>query len=653
MAKDERSKSDMLVARSHHEGHYYLRVPDLRSLYLPSKEFDAWKNELEDLLDLVAPRGSVSLLLSRCHDDWSLLTTHHLLSATALDHLIELRGFFAKLFAVRDRLELWAPSSVVDSYCELMLCCGRVWLSDPLGYVGFGEWEKGFAPLGGACELRCDHGLEKKSFWLKNTLFRVWQAPKNWQIRLASPDLISEWLDLYDLGAGLMDGAKPAPRFDPLLLGGSHLSLQDLGRMKDLLIPALNVRSTGRSEKKWQGAMSESLWDPFWRKDASSASESDELLRSKITCLIHGWHQVSLLGSAPGGLSSHDMELAESSARAIWVDASHIFAPLNLLLYWLSLDLALVFISLSKDNLTRRVEILRHRLLDIFSKEEVATILTRMRFLILSPEEYETITSTPHGSLSLVTFRKDGSLRVRSQGKREDFLRLSGNEFGADLGVVEAKADGSKMRIQHLFAERLMVCQMPGGIYGSVWLKAHFLKELCQHAWAVKGGLPAVLKLLVQQGWRLEEDEKDWALFMTAQTDVFMATASNVGLRLRWRLEEDFPWGMPWHQVVQWLRRYGFNQKADEPRFRVDELMSEHFMILAVVLSKVMYHEGWLAGSREVDEFVRHALGVPSRMGSLQHKSDMMGPEMLSEYALKHFPALRRLEGSQCQLTQN
>lgn len=642
MAKDERKKSDMLVARSHHDSHYYLRVPDLRSLYLPSKKFDDWKKKLEDLLDLVAPRGSVSLILSRSRDDWSHLTTHHLLSATTLDHLVELREFFARLFAVRDRLELWAASSVVDSYCELMLCCGRVWLSDPLGYVGFSEWERGFVPLGGVCELRSDHGLEKKSFWLKNTLFRVWQAPKNWQIHMASSALISEWLDIYGLGANLMDEAKPAPRFDPLLLGGSHLSLQDLDQMKNLLIPALNARSTGR-EKKWHGASNENLWEVFWRKDTLPDGDHRH---SKITRLIHGWHQASLLGAAPGGLNCHNRELdlftPSRQVGAIWVDASHIFVPLNLFLYWLSLDLALVFISLSKDNLTRRVEILRYRLLDLFSKEEVTKILMRVKFLILSPEEYETITSTPHRSLSLITFRKDGSLRVRSQGKREDFLRLSGNEFGADLGMVEAKADGSgQMQIQHLFAERLMVCQMPGGIYGSVWLKAHFLKELCQQAWAVKGGLPAVLKLLVQQGWRLEEDEKDWALFMTAQTDVFIATVSNAELRRKWRLEEDFPWGMPWHQVVQWLRRYGFNQKADEPRFRVDELMSEHFMILAVVLSRVMCHEGWLAGSSMVDEFVRDALGVPIRMGSLQHKSDMMGPEMLSEYALKHFSALR------------
>ena len=60
---------------------------------------------------------------------------------------------------------------------------------------------------------------------------------------------------------------------------------------------------------------------------------------------------------------------------------------------------------------------------------------------MLTPEEYETITSTSHhSSCSLVTFRKDGSLRVRHQGKRQDFLRLSGNEFDSDLGVAEAQA---------------------------------------------------------------------------------------------------------------------------------------------------------------------------------------------------------------------
>ena len=182
---------------------------------------------------------------------------------------------------------------------------------------------------------------------------------------------------------------------------------------------------------------------------------------------------------------------------------------------------------------------------------------------------------------------------------------------------------------------------MPGKIYGSVWLKAHFLKEICQQAWGVKGGVTAVFKQLVHQGWRIDEDEKDWSLFVTAQTDVFMATPDNAQLRKTWRLEGDFPWGMPWHQVIQWAERYRDDQAIDEPRFRVEELMSEHFIILSVVLSGIMSHQGWLADPFRTDEFVRHTLGVPGRWGSLIHKSDMMGAVMLREYVMKHFSLLK------------
>lgn len=676
----ERSGTDgqqegQLVAGHHH----FMRLPQGDSAYIPSAELSAWRYEVAAVLSAHQDNTISFVSEGSLCDNWTALSSYHMLSHDILSHLHDWRAFLAQLFAERARLEFWTTAAVTDSWCEVMLCCHRVLHGDPLAQIGFTAWQRGFVPLAGVCELRVAAGLERKSTWQQAASTYVWQAPKSWSIQmvpmaLLRHELVRRGVDhLVAPGASSwVQAASPQPVG---FLGGGHYNAAGLRWIQTLLDQALQSRSNAGKSDRWQGWLKEHTQEPFWDKaqreppviaheGSSSAGEAAQR-HGYVQELIYSWHRSFMLGGAPGQ-SCRDSASAEldhgllwqgwaydtSSAqmrvvqglrlRKILVDVASLFAPLKLILYWLAHDIPVVFISLSRNHLSRRIEILRHSLGEMFAKDEVVRIMGQLSFICVSSAEYEQIVAMamqPASASFLVSLRKDGSLRVRSALGRRDYLRLAGNEFGADLGVGESQ--GAPVSSDALWSAQVLSCDMDG--YGSVWLKAHFLKLLCQEAWAIKGGLPAVLKQLAGLGWCVDEDEKDWALFVTSQSDVFIWGTGDREQSQSWRLEDDFPWGMPWHQVLAWSKRYGLYHQddANKPRYRVQALLGEHFLLFALLLAAMMVHEGWMSTFERADAFVRLVLGVPQRYGSLLFKFEMMSEVMIKEYAAAEWPYLK------------
>ena len=675
--------------------HYYVRLPHCASLYVPSAELAAWRQAVEAVLT-AHPDNSLSFVSDGWQgDDWHILRSHILLSQSTLAHLSELRQFFARLFSQRHRLEFWATSLVIDSFFELMLCCHRVLHGDPLAMVGFSEWQRGFAPLGGVCELRLSAGCERKNFWQKTSWMRVWNAPSSWSIQVIPAPMLHHELRRLGVDYWMENPSSTwthrASCWKARWLRGGHFNSHQLKWMKTLLTQALQPKPVSHIQTKWQSLLKEESWELMWQQSQNSSSSPpeesestleqsadtddavdavDEVIVKYLKELMYGWHRVLMLGATPHGdygeslkhrWSYHprlwqgwagDVLMTSRSSRQqaeseqilkIWVDVSVIFAPLKLIIYWLSHNVEVVFISRSRSSLRRRIEILRHSLWDMFDKDDAIKLMTQLSFLCISHEEQEKIMAAVMGRTSssvLLSFRKDGSLRVRSALGRHDYLRLAGNEFGAELGVGESR--GEPVVSDYLWAAQVLRCE-PLGVYGSVWLRAHFLRLVCQEAGGIKGGVPAVLKQLADLGWLMDEDEKDWAVFVTSQSDIFVAKSQHHHARLKWRLDDDFPWGMPWHQVLAWSKRYGVYQResARKARYRVKALLGEHFLIFALLLAIIMVEQGWVESYAAADEFVRLALGVPIRYGSLLAKFDMMAEVMLKEYAATECADLR------------
>lgn len=660
--------------------HYFMRLPQGDSAYLPSAPLTAWQHEVNKVLS--AHKDNTISFVSediRC-DNWTALSSHQMLSQHIFSHLHDWRAFVAQLFAERERLEFWSTAAVIDSWCEVMLCCHRVLHGDPLAQVGFTEWQRGFVPLAGVCELRVAAGFERKSLWQQTASTYVWQAPKSWSIQMVPMALLRHELarrGMEHIGEpGVSGWSWPAAAQPESFLGGGHYNAAGLMWSQTLLGKALQDRFNSGKLDRWQGWLKEHTHELFWERpkresttpvihELSSSEGSASQDHGYLQELIYSWHRSFMLGATPQhGLScldgvsgAHELlwqgwtyDTSSAQIRVVQglrlrnmiVDVASLFAPLKLILYWLSHDIPVVFMSLSRNHLSRRIEILRHSLGEMFTKDDVIRIMGQLSFMCVSSAEYEQIVARvtqPDSASFLVSLRKDGSLRVRSALGRRDYLRLAGNEFGANLGVGESQ--GEPVQSDLLWSARVLSCDMDG--YGSVWLKAHLLKLICQEAWAVKGGVPAVLKQLAGLGWCVDEDEKDWALFVTSQSDVFIGRAGGRERSTSWRLEDDFPWGMPWHQVLAWSKRYGLYHQddANKARYRVHALMGEHFLLLALLLAAIMVQEGWMSSFERADEFVRLVLGVPQRYGSLLFKFDMMSEIMLKEYAASEWPYLR------------
>ena len=630
--------------------HLYMGICKGGSLYCPSEHFVDWSSQILDWLKS-QPESTICFVADEAASDhWRSLRSYVMFSDEVISHLSALRKFFVQLFTYRHRLEFWALSSVTDSVCELMLCCQDVVCGDPVSMVGFSEWERGYVPLGGVCELRVSAGLEKKSMWQKSSVYRVWDAPRSWNIRMIPAQALlrvlkdQQQIQLQPSSVGDKWGS-PARRWQPLQWGGDHLNPQRLKTMALVLRSAFSRGGHLSVEKKWRSSLKEQSWEMFWSSRSSPHHRSDSQIRQLIT----SWQQALLLSSSPScvHLTSHpSLSLTHWLAppthshggEELWVDVSVIFPPYKLVFYWLGLGMEVVFLCSSRSHLIRRIEILRHRLWETFQKEQARELMNQIRFICLSADDLERLKSRAYeSSMRFVYFRKDGTLRVISSGDRRDYLRMSGNDFSADCGVVESVVPHPSAT--SLWGCKLVVCSM--GVYGSVWLKGQFLKVVCQESAGVKGGVSVVLKQLVSLGWLMDEDEKDWSLFVTSHSDSLGVKGRDDHKRARWRVDDDFPWGMPWHQVVHWCKRYAQGSHIHQSRHREASLLSEHMLVLAVLLALIMVHEGWVDHMVEADELVRLCLGVPTRYGSLMAKFDMMGVLMLTEYAESEFAELK------------
>ncbi|MCY4380545.1 MAG: hypothetical protein OXC40_03115, partial [Proteobacteria bacterium] len=313
MAKTTQSKSECWELNRDGKQHYYLAVPDMVSFYLPSESWRVFQTTVRRIL--ANDSHSLSFVCFQpARDQHRLLLSAGYLPSKQAAHLSELRHFFRFLYAQRDRLTFWLASSVTDSFFELMLCCQKIWFYQPTVFLGFPEWERGFPPLGGVCELSWHAGDLKKSFWQKNKIFRPWMASESTALGLewiAEP-VFYQWLKEQQMTPGTEAGLKtkshsvgyPFPWIS--LLSGQKANKGGCVAKPEWLAAIFSQSPNMRPQKKIVHSFTEVSWDILWyRKDQENSHSDYDHCRD----LLNVWSEVLHLGATPSSCDQGNSQL--------------------------------------------------------------------------------------------------------------------------------------------------------------------------------------------------------------------------------------------------------------------------------------------------------------------------------------------------------
>lgn len=177
-----------------------------------------------------------------------------------------------------------------------------------------------------------------------------------------------------------------------------------------------------------------------------------------------------------------------------------------------------------------------------------------------------------------------------------------------------------------------------------LWLRSRFVQELLKESLFYRGGLKELLKVLSHQGWSLVDD-KYWMDVVESLQGIWQQHQDILSLL---GCESSFPYGGEWKDVLQWRTSYLSSQQDNkgkntykarlhEPRYRVEVLQSEYFVMLLLYLGYILLAKGIVTKKEDMECVLFEACGVPEHMGSLFAYADMCGPLMVQEFIHRHF----------------
>ena len=637
-------------------------VPALPSFYLPHEEQLQWRRWMLRCLS-EHPHRKITLVSEGPRlDDWQQILTSSIPRTVVERHLIDLRRFLAQLYAQRHRLSWVATGEVSGSYFELALCVSQLQVVSPWLWLGFPAWEHGYAPVGGSCEMWVQAGEVRRNFWQSRKIF-FWQAlhaPSEFAVKYIAGKVLKDSLQ-RSASAGAYGAYSEVLEVVP--------DLRSTAALQRWCRPVLKAEDQRRNatRKRSSGELLGAWWEVFWKKTQLTAPRESRRQREMITeeqkvrLMYLMWREASLVSSPPvpgrvnGGFSPSLSRDMMSSRREIWVDVTRAFPPVGLVALWWSLGWQLVCFSSSASLLARRLQIFTHQIIHLLGKEEgQASWQCLLHACVGSFESFSVADAQSSRAVGAaedvvwMTWLPAGEVRVRWRSKSYLFWRQWREEEQEDLGWVEGTVVSAGEVSE---AEEL---RQLGGFLGAgvvknartsqplcLWLRAQLLVMLVRESTHVKGGWRELMRFLTAEHWRIPEETKEWAQLMRRREWVDDAAGPHeAGSLFRELWDASFPWGERWEAVAQWRQRMASATESSQdlpPRYRVDGLMSQHFLLFALFLVRILVEKGYLTSTEMADEWVREVLGVPLCYGSLFYYGIQVGEEMFLEHSRRHF----------------
>ena len=621
----------------------FWRVPRLDSFYAPSDEGERWQEALLHRLH-THPDLHITLVSEGDFLDEGRTLLQDVPRGCVEGFVLQFRSFLRELYLFRQRLSWVATGELSGSYFELALCVSQLQVVSPWQWLGFPAWQYGYPPLAGACELWVEDQRVKKSFWQGRKTF-FWQAlqlPEEFSVRLICGGVFLDSLQLTSIDSA---GVYTAPLQIMASMGG-----EEEGKWVRKVLRAYDQKKQVTLRKTER--FGSEVWELFWRKTKRLSledSQSELGEAEKVRDLYLLWQAVSLVNAFPDKQRSQGWYPPHEplgASREFWVDVSAAFPPVNLVVLWWSLGWQVVCYSASASLLSRRLQIFMQKLITLLGKEEAAVIWKpRLHVCVGSFQNHGSRRSHIVG----MQWFLGGEVRMQWQGQQYRFWRLPREEDSEELGWVE----GVRKSLGHvpslasagLYCEELdhggrYLAQLlgggvleSGGVVIFVWLRAQFLLMMLRESAHVKGGWRELVRFLLQDHWRIPEEESQWAEFVEKRlSDKTLGRGSDL-----W--PSSFPWDGSWQDVA-----YYAQQRAEPssvltslPRYRVAGLMSQHFLLFALFLARTLLEKGYVKGPGACDGYVRQVLGVPSRCGSLFFYGDQVGEGMYLEYQRRYF----------------
>ena len=736
--------------------HHYLVFPKLDSLYLPSKKLLDLIHHVKTLINRKEDHIIYFLTTGSLDDNWmKLLSYDQYFASEIITHLIKLRDFFKLIYNNKNRFVFCGEGSIHGSFFELYLCVGLRYIANENALFGFSEWNKGYFPAGGVCEVLHHQGLIKKSFWNKYTVFTPYELTDEFVPKIISQSSYAHCLnfvvklicsknninnlnrhnlleknpkDLLVYLAGeknipiLSTSCYKTPAFSEIF----HSDTMPSTGCDKNIAKALKAQSSGdkrlHSYKYHNFDFFDDIWSSFWKYlnhnhdpqtthlHLSDISKSHNNQNSNLPinhtndnynslvshlCLIYqGWktaarngyipqtidikclyHQnntpnQNTLSGLPTNIDNKDKKdnkhTNEDKFRYICVDCTQSTPAISLIIFWLYQGHSIMLINSSCEILSKQLTLLYQELNDHFSKNQLTTVINHRIFsLVVSPNQFRNIDfsyNNPVVKISRLYF-----LSVKFKGTEQLFFRLSGNDFDSKIGITEKiydhRDDFTKENDlnRNTFSTNNKI--IPGVMLKScfcdllplaVWLRIQFWLAVSIESTQSSLSIQTISKKLVSFGWRFDPDLitmrnliSDYGQAMKELVKSIKSPSSpqwikNLPKEFKpHRFDKFFPFNGEWKEIIIRYKSIT-DQNCDKvihyPRHRVDELLSNHFTLLALFLCYQLVLEKCFNNLSLAQLFVIDAMGVPKKIGSLQLYARNYGLDMLVDYAQKHFP---------------
>ena len=350
------------------------------------------------------------------------------------------------------------------------------------------------------------------------------------------------------------------------------------------------------------------------------------------------------------------------------IDCTQSLPPFDLIIHWLAENFSLMFVNSCQSSLNKQLILIFKQLAQSLKKPILNSIVyDKINCLVLTRKQIRTGGFYQH--YPVIKFDVSSFVSINFKKNYYKFFRLSSNDFDSEIGLSEifiskSTKDKDNIALNNFFTKKIIAGLINHSVFSDilplcVWLRIQFYLAISLEAKYSQSTMVAIIKKLNQQNWSINSNQhyiksliSDFSQAMHELTTFDYSNSKSGWIKnlpdnfKLHRFDKLFSFKNDINQILSRSHLVKNGKDKDNvritqpiiyPRYRIDQLLSEHFLLLCIYLTYQLYYEQCFDTLAASDIFIKKSLGVPSKIGSLVGHSKNFGLDYLLNYANNHF----------------